>query len=453
MKNSCFKIVVGFGLGTFFSTEVVHTPSFALNDKAFAAIPVIQPYYRDPATFAPSTNNHIITLRNQTFDRNLILDDFQNKISPEFRVSPDLRERVTFWFDIYTKYTGQQEVLHHAQYPWIIFRVVDLKPILDASGNKWVNYHKSVDYSKKQRKEVRDILWGLYKKKSFLTLTDQEQEIYEQLLRIPGKNFKKIILGAVQNLRTQVGQKDFIEKGIEASSLYLPQLEKVFAEKGLPTELTRLPFVESSFNVDAVSKVGASGIWQVMPYIGKKFLVMNDAVDERNSPVKAAESAAFILKQNKQILKTWPLALTAYNHGAGSLTKAVKKAKTRDLEYLINHSLGFASENFYASFLAILHAEKYRDQVYDTLTPQSPLQFRELKLTQSVRLRKLLQTAGITNEEFQKYNLDVKRDAYRKNMLLPKGYIIHIPSTIVSEFITKKQKVAKLIEDPSTNSL
>lgn len=440
--------MLGLSLGTFFSTEFANV---------WAAAPVVQStLLRQPATFAPSTNNYITQKKNQTFDKVQVLADSQNKISEDFNIPPALRDRVSFWFDVYTKYSSQEEVLHHSDYPWIIFRVVDLKPLLDAPGNKWVNYHRSVAFAKKQRQEVRNILVRLSRLKSFTKLSAEEREIYEQVLKIPGKNLKRNILGSLNSMRTQVGQKEFIEKGIESSSLYIPDLEKVFAEKKLPLELTRLPFVESSFNVGAVSKVGASGIWQVMPYIGKKLLVMNNAIDERNSPVKSAESAAFILKQNKQILKNWPLALTAYNHGVGSLIKAVRKTKSYDLNYLISNyhskSFGFASQNFFSSFLAVLHAEKYREQIYDTLVAQSPLQFKELKLTKAVRLKKLLETTGVTLEEFQKYNLDIKKDAFKRNMVLPKGYIIHVPTTVVSAFLMKKQAVAKLVEKPSTTS-
>lgn len=458
MKNLSLNIILGLGLGTFFSTEFVYHPTFNVSDKAWASIPVIDHSARSPNTFAPSTNNKIIELKNQNFDKNLVLNDYENKISDEFKVPAELRERVSFWFDIYTKYSAQEEVIHHADYPWIVFRVVDLRPILEADGNRWVKHHKAVKFSKTQRQEVRNILTQLSKKKSFTKLSPAEQEIYEELLKIPGKNRQKIIRHALNSIRTQVGQKDFIEKGIDASSLYLPELEKVFADKKLPLELTRLPFVESSFNVNAVSKVGASGVWQVMPYIGKKLdLVMNNAIDERNSPVKAAESAAFILKQNRQILKNWPLALTAYNHGAGSLNTAVKKTGSRDLKFLIRNynskSFGFASQNFFTSFLAILHAEKYKHLIYDTITPQSPITFRELKLTKSMKLKKVIELTGMDAEEFKKYNLDIKKDAYKKNMLIPKGYVVHIPHAVVSNILNKKQTFAKLLEEAPTKSL
>lgn len=460
MKNTSIYFVIGLGLGTFFSTEYVQHPKLKLSDKAWASVPVFEAtaekFNRKPNTFAPSTNNHIVTLKSQSFDKNLVLMDSENKISDEFKIPEELRERVSFWFDIYTKYSAQEEVIHHADFPWIVFKVVDLRPILNADGNKWVKYHQSVKFSKKERKGVKDTLTRLSKRKTFFKLSPEEQEIFDKLSQIPGKDRRKVILGALRNIRTQVGQKDFIEKGLESSSLYIPELEKVFAEKNLPLELTRLPFVESSFNVDAVSKVGASGIWQVMPYIGRKMLVMNNAVDERNSPVKAASSAAFILKQNKQILKNWPLALTAYNHGVGSLNTAVKKTGSRDLSFLIKNykskSFGFASQNFFSSFLAVLHAEKYRGQIYDSVSPLAPLKFRELKLTQSIKIKKLLEFTGLSKDGFQKYNLDVKDDAFRRNMVIPRGYVVHIPDTIVTEFLSKKQKFGKLVDAPNATT-
>ncbi len=455
MRSISFNIIIGLGLGTFFSTEVLKYPIFS--DRAYASIPIVAEPKRLPSTFAPITTNQIVELKGQTFDKSLILKDYDNKISSDFKVPEELHDRVSFWFDIYTKYSAQEEVIHHADYPWIVFRVVDLRPILEAKGNRWTKYHKAVAYSKAQRKEVKNTLTKLSKRKSFKNLNKAEKEIFDKLSSIPG-NRKRVVKQALNSIRTQVGQKNFIESGIESSSLYLPELEKVFTEKNLPLELTRLPFVESSFNVSAVSKVGASGIWQVMPYIGKRLsLFMTAAVDERNSPVKAASSAAFILKQNKQILKNWPLALTAYNHGVGSLSKAVKKTGSRDLKYLIKNykakSFGFASQNFFASFIAVLHAEKYRNLIYDNISIQQPIQFRELKLSKTLRLSQVIELTGLPANEFKKYNLDIKEDAYKKNLRIPRGFVVHIPHTAVENLKGKKLNLAKLLDEAPTKSL
>src|SRR5690606_30391558 len=107
-----------------------------------------------------------------------------------------------------------------------------------------------------------------------------------------------------------------------------------------------------------------------------------------------------------------------------------------------------------ASFLAVLHAEKYREQIYNTVKPLSPLKFRELKLTRATKVKKLLELTGLSKEGLHKYNLDIKDSAFRRNLTIPKGYIVHIPDTIVTEFLTKKQKYGKLLDiADSANSL
>ena len=124
--------------------------------------------------------------------------------------------------------------------------------------------------------------------------------------------------------------------------------------------MTRLVFVESSFNVDAKSRVGASGLWQIMPNIGRKFKYLQNSFDKRDHPYYATKLAAKILKENYLILKNWPLAVTSYNYGVGSMLKVKQKLDTDDVEVIFggkkeNPYIGFASRNFYATFLAALH--------------------------------------------------------------------------------------------------
>lgn len=414
---------------------------------------------RNPSTFSPLENNRLLVPEAITsYNKESILNDHLSRISENFKISNELRDRVSFWFDIYTKYSATEEVIHHVEYPWIVYRVVDLKPILEGSGNRWTKYHKAKKFSKNQVQEVRDTLKKLSKRSSFNKLTPKEKEIYDILNAIPG-NRKTVIKQALSSVRTQVGQKDYIEAGLASSALYIKEIEKVFTKKNLPLELTRLPFVESSFNVNARSKVGASGIWQVMPYIGKKFLIINDSIDERNSPIKAAHTAAFILKQNMQILKSWPLALTAYNHGTGSLLKGIKATKSRDLNVLIKKyhakSFGFASQNFYASFLAILHAEKYQEKVFPKVNKESAMSFRELKLTRAIKVKRLVSLTGMSLAEFKNYNLDIRDIAFTKNHTLPRGYVVHIPEGNVETFLTKNknQKLVVLLNQELSKNL
>jgi len=150
-------------------------------------------------------------------------------------------------------------------------------------------------------------------------------------------------------LRFQLGQKDRFEKGIFYSGRYIEEMENIFIEEGMPLELTRLPYVESSFNLAARSKVGASGIWQFMRSTGKQYMRVNSLVDERNDPLTATRSAAKLLRYNYKKLGNWPLAVTAYNYGPSGLRRLVRKLKTNDLVEIIEKNrsrrFGFASSN------------------------------------------------------------------------------------------------------------
>jgi membrane-bound lytic murein transglycosylase D len=367
-----------------------------------------------------------------TIEKSDILSDYMNRISDDFKVPENIKSRVGFWFDIYSKYSASEHVIHHVSYPWIVFSVFDDRPILSAPGNRWVKYHKAKALVRAERARVQKTLLSLSKRKNLNRLTEEEQRMLDLLKDLPGPR-AKVLKTAALNLRVQLGQKDFMLSGVHTSGKYLPAMEKTFTEHGLPLEITRLPLVESSFNEAAVSKVGASGIWQLMPRMGAHFLYMDSVVDERNSPLKATEAAAKLLKQNLRILKEWPLALTAYNHGPGGLIKASKAVGTRDIGTIIqkysSRSFGFASSNFYCSFLAALHVEKYQAEVFgETLVKQEELQIKSASVRKSLPMKTIAAVSGLAWDDFLKLNLDIRKQAVSKNKKLPTGFRLLLPA-------------------------
>lgn len=374
------------------------------------------------------------------------LTDPQNRISPEFKVPATLEKRVHFWFEIYTKFTATQYVIHHADYPWIIFDVVDVRPILEGSGHKWTKFHKAESEVRKRRHNVVMLLQLLSRKNKKSNLKPELIRLRDLLAEVPG-NPQRIARIASQSVRSQLGQKDFIANGLINATRYLPSMEQTFIDHSLPTELTRLPLVESSFNEDAVSKVGASGVWQLMPSMGKVFLTMSGPLDERNSPLKATDAAARILKQNFKILKSWPLALTAYNHGPGGIRKATKVLKTNDLAILIakykGGDFGFATSNFYCEFLAALHAAKYQKELFGDLPANTPVHLSTVKLPHALRLRALIKLTGITMDDLQLLNPELRNVDIRAHTTLPRGYRLYVPpahaETLQAKWSEKQQ--------------
>src|SRR5262249_41445199 len=156
----------------------------------------------------------------------------------------------------------------------------------------------------------------------------------------------------------QGGMRGRFAQGLIRSWTYLPEIERIFANAGLPAELTLLPHIESSFENRALSKVGAAGIWQIMPATGRRYLRVSDAVDERRGFSAPTRAAAKILRENYDMLGPWPLAITAYNHGANGMKQAVATVGTTDFGVIVQRYrgplFGFASQNFYAEFLAAI---------------------------------------------------------------------------------------------------
>ncbi len=399
-----------------------------------------------PADWSPS-------VLEKPIERTDALNDPFNRISAEFKIPKILRPRTAFWFDIYTKYGSSENVIHHVLYPWIVFKVVDTSAIENSNLHKWTKYHRAKALVRNEVARVRRTLRKLSKRKSFRHLKGLEKELYASLKGLKGSR-RSVFRTAAQNVRSQLGQKDFFISGLKHSSRYLPYMEQEFREADLPVELTRIPFVESSFNTAAESKVGASGIWQIMPRVGKSYFIVNESIDERNAPLKASLAALDLLKRNYKQLKDWPLAVTAYNHGASGVKKALRKSHSKTLAQLISRyhrgSFQFASSNFYTSFLAVLHAEKYHNEIFKNreIERLEPLRYSVYQLKKRTRAKSLSHLTGLDKDTFLNYNLDLK-DAMKKNAWIPRGFRFLVPQEHRFEIDAKTSLRIKPVREAS----
>jgi membrane-bound lytic murein transglycosylase D len=230
-----------------------------------------------------------------------------------------------------------------------------------------------------------------------------------------------------------LGQRDKVVQGIYFSGRYLEDFEKIFEEEGLPLELTRLPFVESSYNVMAKSRVGASGLWQLMPSVLNKREKQFKTADLRNYPIYAAKIAARVLKNNYKMLKDWPLAVTGYNHGPTGIIKLSKRCGSNNLIDLANlkkckgKRLGFASRNFFPSFLAILEIERNATAYLGKVFWASSLEGVEIRLPKKVSIAHIREWFDQNTLALQLYNPHFYSDVLRGKVLLEPGVPILIP--------------------------
>lgn len=210
-------------------------------------------------------------------------------------------------------------------------------------------------------------------------------------------------------VKAQRGIKERTAEGIKRSGKYLAQMQQIFRERGLPAEIAYLPIVESSYDINARSNVGALGMWQFMRATGKQFNMRVDRnVDERKDPLESTRAAAAYLKQAYESLGSWPLAITSYNYGPAGMARAVSEVGSNDLVTLIqkyNHRYwGFAPKNFYAEFLAAVEIGKNANQYFPGLEIDPPVSIEEVEVTKNTNVAALASARGLTREQLLAWN-------------------------------------------------
>ncbi|RYZ86480.1 MAG: hypothetical protein EOP06_14400, partial [Proteobacteria bacterium] len=188
-----------------------------------------------------------------------------------FTTPKGMEKQVAFWTTIYSKYTTDQGVLHDTENLDIVYMDIDFKEIIaDQSLSHRQKERKKQKLVDDKKKELHELLARLDGVSSPEGLSELERKVWDMYAKVdePHK-FKE---AAQKNrIRFQLGQKDRMQSAIFFSGRYLEEMERIYREAGLPIELTRLVFVESSFNVLARSKVGASGLWQIMRYTARPY--------------------------------------------------------------------------------------------------------------------------------------------------------------------------------------
>ncbi|WP_421941546.1 transglycosylase SLT domain-containing protein [Pedobacter sp.] len=154
-------------------------------------------------------------------------------------------------------------------------------------------------------------------------------------------------------------RKDMFGKMLGLSNYYFPIFEKALKEYNIPTEIKYLTIVESQMNPHAISRVGATGIWQFMFGTGKAYgLKMDNFVDERKDPIQASYAAAAYFRDAFEELGDWLLAIAAYNCGKGNVTRAIDKAGSRDF-WEIRQFLPKETRNYVPAFIAAMYVMNY----------------------------------------------------------------------------------------------
>jgi len=157
--------------------------------------------------------------------------------------------------------------------------------------------------------------------------------------------------------------RTLVEEMLGMSLYYMPIFEQALEKEGLPLELKYLPVVESALDPNAVSRVGATGLWQFMVGTGKGLgLEVNSLVDERRDPYRSSEMAARYLKNLYQIYHDWSLAIAAYNCGPGNVNKALHRNGDEGDFWDIYNYLPRETRGYVPAFIAANYVMTYFKQ-------------------------------------------------------------------------------------------
>jgi len=270
-----------------------------------------------------------------------------------------LENRIEFWKKVYTQY-GQDDVIIHDR--------VHVNLIYDVAARG------------EQDAKITAVQQALDEIRNNLTTPENLSPAAQQIRDAVMANGVPLTEAALSELRdnvhTQLGIKERFRDGIIRSGRYVDTFQETFEKLGLPTDIALLPLVESSFENRALSNAGAAGIWQFTRGTGKLYLGVNRKVDERLDPAKATRAAARLLLDNYNALGSWPLAITAYNHGRAGMVRAQSEVGSSDITKVINEykgpHFGYASMNFYSEFLAALDVYNNYQQYFGALVLDTP---------------------------------------------------------------------------------
>ncbi|MYF25099.1 MAG: LysM peptidoglycan-binding domain-containing protein [Nitrospira sp. SB0672_bin_25] len=207
---------------------------------------------------------------------------------------------------------------------------------------------------------------------------------------------------------------------------YRPLVEEIFVEVGLPKELIYLSLVESGFNPRAYSRARASGPWQFIKSTGRLYgLSVNWYVDERRDPIKSTVAAAVHLRDLYDTFGSWPLALAAYNAGAGKISRAIQKTGTRDFwriartRYIRRETRQYVPR-FMAAMIIATRPSLFGFHAHS----QTVHQYDEIRMDESIHLRSVAKETGISFDELRRLNPELRRSVTPPGR---EGYYLKVP--------------------------
>lgn len=335
-----------------------------------------------------------------------------------------LEPDIGFWRKIFGEVTTREALVHDNRYLGIVYEKLDLSAFQSDGARQ-----REMDAAKAKYA-------GILTRLASGDRADLGKEERRVLALWAGRPGSSSLLAASDRVRVQQGLSDRFLEGFVRSGRWREHIRDSLRQSGVPEMLAALPHVESSYNPEARSYVGAAGLWQFTAGTGRRFMRVDSAVDERRDPYRSSEAAARLLRANYGELSSWPLAITAYNHGTGGMRRAVRAVGTNNIETIVRNydgpAFGFASRNFYVSFLAAEEVERNAEKFFGPVQRDAPERLTTIEVPAYVSASTLQQSLGLPRETLEAYNPSLLPAIWMGKKYVPRGYTLRLPESVSS---------------------
>ncbi len=346
---------------------------------------------------------------------------FEARAQETFPKPEALQPDVDFWVSIFTEYDSGEGVLHDNRNLAVVYERIDIPAGLSRRERQ--------QRVEARRDHYQGVLRRLAASADRTGLSEEERRV---LALWPEDVSAAVLRRAVGDVRFQQGLADRFREGLVRAGRYRAHVNAEFEKLGIPIGLAALPHVESSYNPNARSHVGASGIWQFTRDTGRRYMQIDHVLDERNDPFIATVAAGKLLAYNYSITGNWPMAITAYNHGLAGARRAMREfgdtAYVDILRRYNGRAFGFASRNFYVAFLAALEVDQHVDRYFPGLVPAKPVDYAIVKLDKYVPVDALVRALGVEADLVARHNPALQPAIWQASKYLPRDYDLRVPA-------------------------
>ena len=340
-----------------------------------------------------------------------------------------LEDRVQFWERIFTIYGRNDVLIHDRDDVNLVYEVLRFEGDPEHDDKVRRSQRQSIDshlyYWEARLKQLAGRV------AAGTAAGEEDQELLRTIERAYGRApSAEEIRDLAEGLHVQRGIRELFLDGWIRSGRYLPHMEGIFADMGIPQEILAIPLFESGFRSESKSRKGATGVWQFIRSTGRLFLKIDRHFDERLDPLLATRGAGRFLLDAHARLNSWPLAVMAYNHGTYGILNAQRRIGSDPMaiiRYYSGRKFGYASRNYYPEFLAALRIMRDPEGHLPGAPTQPAWAFTQVELKQPAELASVWKQQGLDADTFFELNPSVIRERAKPGLVLPAGFPLRLP--------------------------